>query len=167
MIKALLIQLPVPQLNFGHRTGNIPFAAACLKQAADNIAGAEITIFPEISASYMGDAALIDSILAIRPDIIGFTAYVWNIKRILHLVKEIKKNYSPKVVLGGPEVTADNPLLVNNSIIDFCVYGEGEKIFSLLLTEPELWPQKSGQADAGRYSAHQAALIFQPYLILK
>jgi hypothetical protein len=149
MIKALLIQLPVPQLNFGHRTGNIPFAAACLKQAADHIPDAEIILFPQTSASYMGDAALIDSILAIRPDIIGFTAYVWNIKRILHLIKEIKGIYSPKVALGGPEVTTDNPLIINNSLIDFCVYGEGERIFKELLTGPELWLRKSGLADAG------------------
>ncbi|MBN1904274.1 MAG: radical SAM protein [Deltaproteobacteria bacterium] len=150
MIKALLIQLPVPQLNFGRRTGNIPFAAACLQQAADHIPGTEIIVYPQISASYMGDTALIDSILAIRADIIGFTSYVWNIKRILHLVKEIKKSYSPKVVLGGPEVTADNAMLVNNSLIDFCVYGEGERIFAQLLTEPEVWLKKRGQADAGK-----------------
>ena len=58
MIKALLVQLPVPQLNFGHKTGNIPFAASCLFQAADNIPDTLIEIFPQLSASYMGDAAL-------------------------------------------------------------------------------------------------------------
>ena len=61
MIKALLIQLPVPQLNFGHRTGNIPFAAACLKEAAGHIPGTETLLFPQLSASYMGDAALAES----------------------------------------------------------------------------------------------------------
>jgi radical SAM superfamily enzyme YgiQ (UPF0313 family) len=150
MIKALLIQLPVPQLNFGHRTGNIPFAAACLHQAGTKIPETEIGTFPQISASYMGDAALIDTIISMRPDIIGFTSYVWNIKRILHLVKEIKRSYSPKVVLGGPEVTEDNPLLEHNDLIDFCVYGEGEKIFAQLLTEPALWLNKKGKADAGQ-----------------
>ncbi len=150
MIKAILIQLPVPQLNFGHRTGNIPFAAACLYQAGKGMPETEIVIFPQVNASYMGDAAIVDSIVSIKPDIIGFTAYVWNIKRILHIVKEIKKSYSPKVVLGGPEVTEDNPLLVNNSLIDFCVYGEGEKLFTQLLTQPELWLKKSGKADAGQ-----------------
>ena len=160
MIKAMLIQLPVPQLNFGHRTGNIPFAAACLYQAGSNIPGVEISIFPQVSASYMGDAAIIDTIISIRPDIIGFTAYVWNIKRILHLVKEIKKSYSPKVVLGGPEVTSDNPLLSDNSLIDFCVYGEGEKLFTKLLKEPELWLKKCGKADAGLLFSSSAS----PYL---
>jgi hypothetical protein len=149
MINALLIQLPVPQLNFGHKTGNIPFAAACLYQAGKEVHGTEISIFPQVSASYMGDAAIIDTIISIRPDIIGFTAYVWNIKRILHLVKEIKNSYSPKVVIGGPEVTNDNPLLSDNDLIDFCVFGEGEKLFAQLLTEPELWHKKSGNADAG------------------
>lgn len=34
MTHVLLLQLPVPRLNYGVQTGNIPLGAACLKQAA-------------------------------------------------------------------------------------------------------------------------------------
>ena len=148
MVQALLVQLPVPQLNYGHRTGNIPFAAACLHQAAVRIPEARVEILSQIKASYMGDAAILDCILALRPDIIGFTTYTWNVTRVLYLIKELKTHYGPRVILGGPEVTEDNPLL-DSDLIDFRVYGEGEHLFAQLLQEPELWSRKSGCADAG------------------
>ena len=148
MIQALLVQLPVPQINFGHKTGNIPFAPACILQAASHIPDIRIDILPQVSASCMGDAALLKTLLDHRPDMIGFSTYVWNVKRVLYLVKEIKSCYSPRVVLGGPEVTDDNPLLMDNPLIDFCVQGEGEEMFIRLLHEPELWSGKFGYADS-------------------
>ncbi len=158
MIEALLIQLPVPQINFGRRTGNIPFAAACLYQAAAHLPDARVDIFPQVSASYLGDAALLNNILARRPDIIGFTNYVWNVTRVLHLVEEIKARYSPRIVLGGPEVTDDNPLLTDNSLIDFFVRGEGESLFAGLLREPESW--SNANSDAGDWFSKSPS----PYL---
>jgi hypothetical protein len=149
VIQVLLVQLPVPQLNFGHKTGNIPFASACLHQAASHTPDTRIDIFPQISASYMGDAALLETILTRRPDIVGFTTYVWNVTRVLYLIQELKTHYSPRIVLGGPEVTDDNPLLADNPLIDFRIQGEGERLFARLLQEPELRPLKSGYVDTG------------------
>lgn len=67
----LLIQLPVPQTAFDLQTANIPFGAACLKQAADgclqhasNPIG--IGILPESLASYLGDAALIERVCGLQ-----------------------------------------------------------------------------------------------------
>ena len=160
MIEALLIQLPVPQINFGHKTGNIPFAAACLYQAAASIPDARVDIFPQVSASYLGDAALLDKVMARRPDIIGFTTYVWNVTRVLYLIKEIKAYYSPRIVLGGPEVTDDNPLLADNPLIDFCIRGEGEPQFAGLLREPESWSHKNGSSNAGDWFSKSPS----PYL---
>lgn len=159
MVHALLVQLPVPQLNFGHRTGNIPFAAACLYQASAHVPGARVEILSQIEASYMGDAALLDCILAKRPDIVGFTTYTWNVARVLYLIIELKAHYGPLVILGGPEVTADNPLL-DNDLIDFRVYGEGEHLFAQLLQEPELWSRKSGCDEA----ADLFSVSSSPYL---
>ncbi len=149
MTHVMLIQLPVPQLNFGHKTGNIPFAAACLYQSASRIPWIHIDIFPQISASHMGDAVLLETILKRRPDIVGFTAYVWNVTRVLYLAKELKAHYSPRIVVGGPEATDDNQLLKDNPFIDFLVYGEGEALFTRLLEDDELWSLKSGSLDTG------------------
>lgn len=148
MSHVLLVQLPVPQLNFGHFTGNIPFGAACLRQAAAPLSNEYVEILPQMAASYMGDAALLEILLSRRPDIIGFTLYMWNISRTLHLIRELKAHYSPKVMVGGPEVTDDNPLL-DEAPIDFRVYGEGESLFAHLLSEPDLWSRGVGGSDAG------------------
>ena len=122
MKKIALIQLPIPQHNFGIRTGNIPLAAACLKQAADDMEGFRIEIIPETVATYLGDAAIIDYILKMKPDIIGFTIFNWNLFRSLYISKTIKDEYQPKIIFGGPEITADN-LLTSSDHVDFQVFG--------------------------------------------
>ena len=83
MVEVMLIQLPIPRLNYGRRTGNIPLAAACLKEAAEDISNVSVNILPESVASFIGDRALVELVTDARPDIIGFTAFSWNIKRIL------------------------------------------------------------------------------------
>ena len=154
MTDVLLIQLPIPRLNYGRRTGNIPLAAACLKQAAADIAGVRIELLPESVASFIGDAALLGLIAQRRPDILGFSAFSWNIERILFLSRRLKKTLAPKIVLGGPEVTPDNSL-PRSADIDFLVYGEGEAIFRRLLEDDTFWTRREaslGAADLFRTS---------------
>lgn len=126
----LLLQLPIPRLNYGRQTGNVPLGAACLKQAAADLA--DIDLVPESVASYLGDAALIDAIVAKQPATVGFTVFNWNVKRCLYFAEKLKQAYGPRIVFGGPEVTADNHL-VQNPVVDVCVYGEGEAAFRQLL----------------------------------
>lgn len=147
MKKILLLQLPIPQHNLGMRTGNIPLAAACLKQATEDIAGFQIEIMQEKVASYLGDAAIIKNILRAKPDIIGFTIYNWNLFRSLHVAKQIKKEYSPKIIFGGPEVTPDN-VFMQSELIDFKVFGEGENAFQKLLTNNHYWEKNCCSIDA-------------------
>ena len=70
-----------------------------------------------------------------KPDIIGFSCYIWNIEntlKVCSILKEINKNIV--IILGGPEVSYDqSKVLENNSYIDFIVYGEGEISFKNLL----------------------------------
>lgn len=159
MPQVLLIQLPLPQLNFGHQTGNIPFGAACLKQAAQTIDDVKIDIMPQDLASYWGDAAILDYIEQRRPEIIGFTLYLWNIQRTLYLARQIKQFYTPRIIFGGPEVTADNPI-VNDDAVDFCVYGAGEAMFLDLLRHPETWDRRNGCRPANELFTKQTS----PYL---
>ena len=159
MPSVLLVQLPVPQLNFGHQTGNIPFAAACLVQAAGPVKADAIEILPQTISTYAGDAALLDIILSRRPDFIGFTAYMWNIQRTLALCANIKEHYAPTVILGGPEITPDSPWLMDETI-DFFVQGEGEEFFTRLLHEPHLMFHPNENCE----SAHRFPLESSPYL---
>ncbi len=139
----LLIQLPVPKLNFGLKTGNIPLGAACLCQAAAGIKECRIDILSETLASHAGDEALIHIIKEQKPDILGFTIFSWNLERSLYLAEKIKEEIKTRIIFGGPEITPDNDL-ARSPVVDFYVYGEGEALFRSLLTEKTLWKRGSG-----------------------
>jgi len=126
----LLVQLPLPRLNYGRQTGNVPLGGACLKQAAKGLA--DIDLAPESVVSYLGDAALIDHIVDRRPAAVGFTVFNWNVHRCLYFAAQLKHAYGPLIFFGGPEVTADNDL-VKRPVVDVCIYGEGEAAFCQLV----------------------------------
>ena len=73
---------------------------------------------------------ILRELYACRPDIIGFSCYIWNIGMVTSLVNDLKK-LTPNlvVILGGPEVSFD-PV---NCPADFIVKGEGEQAFSELM----------------------------------
>lgn len=137
-----MLQLPIPQLEREGRTGNIPLGAACLKLATADLPGTEVKILPESDSSYLGDAALIDAILAEKPDMVGFTVYCWNLERSTYISEELKNRTNAEIVFGGPEITPDNPLL-RSPAVDFHVFGEGEETFRRLLQNPGMWEKKS------------------------
>ncbi|MCA1029405.1 B12-binding domain-containing radical SAM protein [Bacillus timonensis] len=72
-----------------------------------------------------------------KPDILGFSCYIWNIEETIKVVKMLKKiNPALKIILGGPEVTYDvREWLEKIPEVDFIVIGEGEETFKQLLTK--------------------------------
>lgn len=148
MTRILLLQLPVPRLNYGGQTGNIPWGAAYLKQTAGLTPEVQVDILPESVVSYLGDAALIDLLLGITPDIVGFTVYCWNLERSLYFARKLKQNDSPRIIFGGPEITPDNLAKFSDSV-DFFVYGEGETVFLKLLQDKSFWAKRSAFEPAG------------------
>ncbi len=74
-----------------------------------------------------------------KPDVIGFSCYIWNIEETLKVIKMLKKiDPSICIVLGGPEVTYDTMEWMEKCPdIDFIVIGEGEQTFKQLLKELE------------------------------
>ena len=72
-------------------------------------------------------------------DVICFSCYVWNVRRILTLAKTIKAaRPETQIVLGGPEVSFDaERLLAEHGSVDFILTGEGELSFPLLLEQLE------------------------------
>jgi hypothetical protein len=146
--RVLLLQLPVPRLNYGVQTGNIPLGAACLKQTAGTLPEVQVDILPESVASYLGDAAIMEILLDRKPDIVGFTIYCWNLVRSLYFAEKLKAHYAPRIIFGGPEITPDNLAMLSQAV-DFYVYGEGEAIFLKLLEDPTAWEKKSSMEPAG------------------
>ncbi|HHW72969.1 MAG TPA: DUF4080 domain-containing protein [Firmicutes bacterium] len=74
-----------------------------------------------------------------RPDVVGFSCYIWNIEIILPLVRSLRK-VCPEttILLGGPEVSFDGEHWLNgNESIDFLIAGEGEEALRRFLEEYE------------------------------
>jgi radical SAM superfamily enzyme YgiQ (UPF0313 family) len=157
--QVLLLQLPVPRLNYGVQTGNIPLGAACLKQAAGLLPEVQVDILPESVASYLGDAALMEILFDRKPDIVGFTVYCWNLARSLYFAEKLKASYAPRIIFGGSEITPDNLSMISESV-DFYVYGEGEAVFLKLLEDPATWAKRSSMEPAGALFAKSPS----PYL---
>ncbi len=75
-----------------------------------------------------------------KPDVIGFSCYIWNIEETIKVINMMKKiDPSIVIVLGGPEVSYDTMEWMEKiSEADFIVMGEGEQTFKQLLTEIEM-----------------------------
>lgn len=71
-----------------------------------------------------------------KPDIVGFSCYIWNIEETIHVIKMLRV-VSPhtKIVLGGPEVSYDVHYWLRRleGLVDFIIMGEGEYSFKQLL----------------------------------
>ena len=76
------------------------------------------------------DSSILESLVAENADIYGFSAYIWNIKRLLPIAEDLK-SVLPKafVVFGGPEVTYGSERFDAMSFIDCIVLGAGERAF--------------------------------------
>lgn len=70
-----------------------------------------------------------------RPEVVGFSCYIWNIEETIKIVRILKK-VRPEliIVLGGPEVSYDAEYWLHRvPEVDYIVMGEGEIPFHRLL----------------------------------
>jgi len=90
---------------------------------------------------------LLNKIISKKPNLVGFSCYMWNIDCFFKIATNLKKKLpDTKVLFGGPEIATE---YVENSNfnkyeIDYCVSGEGELTFLELLKhlesgKPELY----------------------------
>jgi radical SAM superfamily enzyme YgiQ (UPF0313 family) len=72
-----------------------------------------------------------------RPDVVGFSCYIWNIEETIVVINMLKKiRPDLKIVLGGPEVSYDTEYWMRRiPEVDFIVVGEGEETLRDLLRE--------------------------------
>lgn len=64
-------------------------------------------------------------------DIVGFSAYVWNVRHSLEIARRLKKRQPETLIIfGGPHVPdRAEDFLRENPFIDLAVHGEGEQVF--------------------------------------
>jgi anaerobic magnesium-protoporphyrin IX monomethyl ester cyclase len=78
---------------------------------------------------------IVSDLIQKKPDVIGFSCYIWNIEETIKVIKMIKKiNPDILIVVGGPEVTYDVlEWMEKVPGFDVIVIGEGEQTFKQLL----------------------------------
>ncbi len=83
----------------------------------------------------LNDSILLAKITNERPDVVGFSAFLWNMEKIVTLAKLLGETSSrPKTVIGGPQVTFEPlAILSRYPALDFIIKGEGEVTFQELL----------------------------------
>lgn len=66
-----------------------------------------------------------------KPDVVGFSCYIWNIEYVLDVAENLKKVCPHlQIVLGGPEVSYDaEKVLEKYPFVDLVMVGEGENTF--------------------------------------
>ena len=77
-----------------------------------------------------------EKLLLLKPKILGFSVYIWNvieITQIVALIKQVKPEII--IVLGGPEVShlPDKPAVVD--LADYVIQGAGEQSFKELVEQ--------------------------------
>ncbi len=71
----------------------------------------------------------------LRPQVVAFSCYIWNIGAVMQLV-QLLKNELPEavIILGGPEVSYNAAEILNKEpLVQYIISGEGERPFALLL----------------------------------
>jgi hypothetical protein len=137
MRRLRLVQLPVPRPAAYAAAGNVPLAAGCLGVAArvhrlDR--ALEFDVLPPEATDTLGDTVLADRVASDEPEFLGLSLYLWNVERSLHLAREVKRR-SPRttVLVGGPEVSPDNPFVLDQGGFDVAVTGEAEQLLGPLM----------------------------------
>jgi radical SAM superfamily enzyme YgiQ (UPF0313 family) len=80
--------------------------------------------------------------------IVGFSVYIWNIKRSLALAQLLKlQNPGVLIIFGGPHVPDQaEDFMRSHPFIDLCCHGAGEAVFTAIL---EAYPDNDWQAIPG------------------
>jgi hypothetical protein len=118
-------------------TGNSAFTPGCLAAALLSTGLDQLFDIDVVSPALcdaLGDEALAVWLAARKPALLGFSLYMWNSERSLHIATRVKHRHpDTMVIIGGPEVQTDNAYLLNQSGFDIAVYGEGEETLGRLL----------------------------------
>lgn len=73
---------------------------------------------------------LLEDILSVKPNIVAFSCYIWNMEYVNELSNLIKLvNENIKILYGGPEVSYDSESFLQSSTGDYVIEGEGEETY--------------------------------------
>jgi len=83
---------------------------------------------------HQSEAVLWDTVANWKPDVIGFSAFSYELDTVLRLAAEVRRRApGTKILAGGPLASADPDGALGNGVVDCAVQGEGEDIVLQLL----------------------------------
>jgi len=126
-MKILLTALSAKHI---HKT----LAPWCLKAYCDaHVPGCEVVVQEHTINDNIGN--IVTELYQSKPDVVGFSCYIWNIECVVKVAKMLKK-YLPQciIVLGGPEVSFETDC-GQYPFAHAIVQGPGELSFANLLKE--------------------------------
>lgn len=136
-MKDLTVLLVGINAKFIHSNLAIRYLQRYAEERGHRVAIEEYTINQHLS-----DVA--DGIVSQRPDILGFSCYIWNIEWVSKLAAVVKRVLPDcRIVLGGPEVSYQKGAGAM-PYVDAVVSGEGEEAFVRLL---EAWKRGEDYVD--------------------
>ena len=74
---------------------------------------------------------IVNKILETKPNLVGFSCYIFNVEKTLEVAKLLRKRSDTKIFFGGPEASYEN-----NDLLNYCdqiIVGAGEIAFYDLL----------------------------------
>ncbi|WP_024613510.1 B12-binding domain-containing radical SAM protein [Clostridium sp. Ade.TY] len=73
---------------------------------------------------------VLEEIIKEKPNVVCFSTYIWNVEmvnRLSELIKQVDSNI--EILYGGPEVSYDSMVILEEFSGDYIIEGEGEKTF--------------------------------------
>lgn len=112
---------------------HVTLAPWCLRHAARKAGRPEEIALCEMNVNEP-EERLMRRLLDTRPDLVGFSVYIWNRALTARLIRRLKAAFPRLMVLvGGPEVTWSPEETFAQMPCDFLLRGAGEESFPLLL----------------------------------
>ncbi|HPC39472.1 MAG TPA: B12-binding domain-containing radical SAM protein [Spirochaetota bacterium] len=140
--RIVFIQLPLINHSYDYIQGNMEYASASIGGYILNNITKDIEIhnLPTVLTQFGSDSLIVTYIMNVKPDIVAFTCFLWNVERSIAIAESIKQqDGSIRIIIGGSEIYPGSIALAEKSdCIDHFVSGEGEWFFHKLLSHDEM-----------------------------
>ena len=109
------------------------YVAAWYERATGNT-----PVFIDCPPEGITEHELLKQVEKVQPDMVAMSIMTFNLLDALHTSESLKRRHpNIKICLGGPHVNMYPKETLDQSNIDYVVFGEGEKIFTELITTLE------------------------------
>ncbi len=135
-IKILLLNLPIPDFIKDFQRGNSQIFSSYIESIIINkkLNNIELIKLPRKIIETYNNNGLVNEIIKLKPDIVGFSSYLWNIERNIDISIKLK-NSGIITITGGPEISLQNQYLLENNYFDYFIEYEGEYLLIDLINK--------------------------------